>query len=248
MIKGAQDSMAHRETTMRVSFVVPVKGRLDHLKQSLPSMLNQHLVGLDISIEVIVVDYNCPQKTIDWIHSQGHSQVRAVLQSAPLDYFNLSHARNIGCREATGEILAVADADSMLHRNTLGRVLPKMIADPTIVLCQNPYIKGDNKVGRTTSFIRKDAWVKLRGYDESMEGWGWEEADLYRRAELIGKVVGYDIELVQTINHDENRRSTYYEEKNIRASNKKNKKIANNRTRLVNPKGFGLLSPDAVHV
>ena len=47
----------------RASIITTCKGRLHHLRRTLPCMLAQ---GCDFAYEVVVVDFGCPQGTFDF--------------------------------------------------------------------------------------------------------------------------------------------------------------------------------------
>ena len=55
--------MRTNELKRKFSIVTTCKGRLAHLKQSLPAMLAQD------GAEVVVVDYCCPERAGDWVES-----------------------------------------------------------------------------------------------------------------------------------------------------------------------------------
>src|SRR5665648_31901 len=88
------------------SLVTTCKDRLDHLKQSLPSMISQ---GFH---EVIVVDYDCPQGTSRWISANLPSVIVVEVENEPL--FNISKARNVGAARSSGDVLCFVDADVVL--------------------------------------------------------------------------------------------------------------------------------------
>src|SRR5665213_3378936 len=85
------------------SLVTTCKGRLEHLRFTLPYML---ALG---DCEVIVVDYDCPDHAGDWVRAT-HPGVR-VVQVADQPLFNLAHARNLGIDAARAPWLMIVDAD-----------------------------------------------------------------------------------------------------------------------------------------
>ena len=70
------------------SIVTTCMGRLDDLKRTLPRMVSQK------DTEVIVVDYNCPQRTGDFVR-QNHPDAKVVSERNETQ-FNLARARNLG--------------------------------------------------------------------------------------------------------------------------------------------------------
>ena len=75
---------------MRVSIVTTSKGRLHHIRDTVPRML---ACGVD---EVLVVDYGCPDGTGDWV--ERHCPGARVLRVTDDPGFCLPRARNLGAR------------------------------------------------------------------------------------------------------------------------------------------------------
>ncbi|MBK6472014.1 MAG: glycosyltransferase family 2 protein [Betaproteobacteria bacterium] len=95
------------ETSLAVSLITTCKGRLAHLKETLPAFLAQ-----GAGCEVIVVDYDCPEGAATWVNA-NHPQARVVqVRDAPI--FNACKARSRGSAVATGRWLAFVDADVVL--------------------------------------------------------------------------------------------------------------------------------------
>ncbi len=157
-----------------LSIIVPCKGRLEHLKQSLPT-----LVAQGDGLEIVVVDYDCPDGTADWVRA-SHPAVR-VVQVADRPLFNVSAARNLGAADASGEWLAFLDADVKVAEGfaaTLKTLVQPgffYIADP-----RPPQLWGALVVSRGDY-----DWVD--GYDEAFEGWGSEDVDILERLLILGR-------------------------------------------------------------
>jgi glycosyltransferase involved in cell wall biosynthesis len=90
-------------TSPTFSIVTCCKGRLEFLKRSLPTFVQQ------AETEVVVVDYDCPDGTKDWVAAHYPDVRVAAVADAPL--FNLSRARNIGADVARGQWLVLCDAE-----------------------------------------------------------------------------------------------------------------------------------------
>ena len=87
------------------SIVVTCKGRLHHLRRTLPSMLAQ---CCPFAFEVIVVDFGCPQGTFDWCRGLDVRNLVALKVLDDTDDFHLSRARNCGASVAQGRCLRLA--------------------------------------------------------------------------------------------------------------------------------------------
>ena len=173
-----------------LSIITTCKGRLAHLQQTLPLMLAQ---GGDC--QVIVVDFDCPDDTADWVGA-NHPEVRVVkVHGEPL--FCLSRARNLGARQASGEWLAFVDADIRLNPGYSRGVKPLLKIGhyfrPTPI----------NLDTWGNVICRRSDFEAIGGYDEVIRGWGSEDDDFYLRLELLGnKAASFPEELVEAIGHD----------------------------------------------
>ena len=174
---------------MSLSIVTTCKGRLDHLKLTLPQMLAQP------GTETIVVDYDCPDGTAAWV-SANHPAVQVVkVGTEPL--FNHSRARNLGAEAANGEWLAFVDADTRLSPNYSERVIPLLQLGRYFRPAPMQLDVWGNVV------CRKNDFETIGGYDEVMRGWGGEDDDLYLRLGLLGsKADSFPGALLEAIGHD----------------------------------------------
>lgn len=178
----------------RISFVVPVKGRLDQLQVTLPRLVGQ------ADSEVIVVDYDCPDGTRDWVVSTFPA-VR-VVHVAHAPAFNVARARNLGAAHARGEWLCFLDADTLLesafHNHAKSSLRAGTYAtlapdQPGQVVC----LAGDFRA--------------IGGFDETFEGWGCEDDDLLLRLSSMGrKSQPLRTGLIRMMPHDDRRRTAYY--------------------------------------
>jgi glycosyltransferase involved in cell wall biosynthesis len=182
------------------SLVTTCKDRLDHLKQSLPSMISQ---GFH---EVIVVDYDCPQGTAKWIRANHPSVIVVEVENEPL--FNVSKARNVGAGRSSGDVLCFVDADVVL-------------ADGYLRWFANHF--GQNSfyiLGVGTPVCTRAQFEAVGGYDDVFEGWGGEDWDFCLRL----KQAGYDLKsfpaalIKYRIQHTDLLRTAYYEAKDKRIS------------------------------
>jgi glycosyltransferase involved in cell wall biosynthesis len=160
----------------RLSIVTTCKGRLAHLRQSLPSYLAQP------GAEVIVVDYDCPDGTAAFVEKEYPAARVAKVRDRP--HFNVSHARNSGAALATAEWIAFVDADIVLTPNFLDGNAAN-IAEPDAFF---HYLKTDKITGSAfgTNLVRRADFTAIGGYDEVMDGYGGEDQDFYFRLVLLG--------------------------------------------------------------
>lgn len=232
----------------RVSIIVTCKGRLKHLKQTLPSFLSQK-VNKNIDYEVIVCDYNCPDRTFDWCAKQG---VKCVKVTDNSNIFNLSRALNIAAAFSHADVLVKIDADQIVEPTWLQTMLNGLKGREII----NAAVYGEAvKIGDTDMYffpekngkpssvsfaVNREMWSLVRGLDEAFEGWGYEDADFVNRVLLsIKGVIKYVPFKGKFINHGEEDSVRFYKEKDKQKSAKRNLDRLESK-RLINPNGFGV--------
>ena len=102
---------------IKASVVICTRNRLDDLKESLDLVLKQNYKNF----EVIVVDNASDTQDVSkYIKKIRSKRVKYVL--APKKP-NLPYARNVGIRNAKGEIIAFIDDDSLVSKNWLSEAI-----------------------------------------------------------------------------------------------------------------------------
>jgi len=159
--------------TARFSIVTTCKGRLHNLKRTLPRFLAQE------NAEVIVVDYDCPDGTAEYV-AANHPRARLV-RVADQPLFNLGHARNLGAAQAVGEYLVFLDADVVIADTFLTELDGALGTAAFAVFAPT----AGNSL-RGSCVIRRREFLAIGGYDELMRGYGGEDLDIYMRLRMIG--------------------------------------------------------------
>jgi len=109
---------------MKVSFIIPHKGRLEMLKETIDSILN---LDYDQSlIQVIVVSQNESLSSNELVASNINNQLSVILAD---ERGTISKSRNIGAEQAEGEYLVFLDADIDLSNNWLVVMLSEIKKD-----------------------------------------------------------------------------------------------------------------------
>ena len=177
-----------------LSLVTVCKGRLDHLRQTLPAM-----VALP-SCEVILVDYGCPQGSGTWAEG-AHPEVH-VLRVADDPDFCLSRARNLGARQARGPVLFFIDAD--VRPSARFSDWYRQHGSPDRVHLARP--RKESTAGSV--LIPTEIFRAVGGYDEAFRAWGGEDREIMDRVRDLGcDVASYPSELIEPVPHgDELRR------------------------------------------
>jgi hypothetical protein len=152
------------------SIITTCKGRLDHLKQTLPKMLGQG------AKDVIVVDFSCPQGTGEWV--TANFPAARVVAVRNQDYFSNWKARNAGASVANSDVLAFVDADTFLAEDAIDR-LSKSFPEQAFGYFDRKASRASNKDGprlganqlKGFHVIPTAAFRRLGGYDEVLEGY-----------------------------------------------------------------------------
>jgi GT2 family glycosyltransferase len=160
----------------RLSIVTTCKGRLAHLRQSLPSFLAQP------GAEVIVVDYDCPEGAAAFVEAEYPSARVVKVHNQP--HFNPSRARNLGGAQAKTDWIAFVDADIVLQPNFLEANAPNMAAPQSFF----HYLKIDQETGSAfgTNLVKRADFAAIGGYDEILDGYGGDDQDFYFRLVMLG--------------------------------------------------------------
>ncbi|MEN6541113.1 glycosyltransferase family 2 protein [Parvibaculum sp.] len=189
-------------STSQITYITTCKGRLHHLKQSLPVVARQP------DLKVIVVDYDCPDGTGEWVKANFPSVEVVKVANAP--FFQLSHARNVGAAAASTPWLAFFDADVVVGDGFFNRI--SGILKPGIFFLP----KSDSPNLWGSVILEREAFIKVGGYDEAIAHWGGEDIALYNDLGFLGyRVVSYDAPDMRGIEHGDDERVKFGSEKNL---------------------------------
>ena len=176
-----------------LSLVTVCKGRLEHLRQTLPSMVAQP------RCEVILVDYGCPQGSATW--AEGAHPGARVLRVDDDPGFSLPRARNLGATRATGSVLFFIDADIRLSAR-FSDWYRQHGRDDRVYL---PLPRKESASGSV--LIPMQIFRAIGGYDEAFRGWGGEDREIMDRVRDLGfTVTSYPSELIEPIPHGDDLR------------------------------------------
>lgn len=220
---------------MKASIIVTCKGRRTHLEQTIPYHVKY---APKFEWELLVVDYGCPGGAFDFVKELNHPNIGAIKVKDNVEYFNLSRARNIGATYALGTYVCFCDAD-VYPRGPWLRTVVESVELTDAAMTRPKWRRG----GCGICCLPMRVYKQIRGHDEALKGWGWEDIDLKSRAEAVGSVVYYDASILGILKHSREASVMHYEDKRIRrgfpVTNELNRKIAAAREGLPNPNGWG---------
>jgi glycosyltransferase involved in cell wall biosynthesis len=199
--------------TPGVSIITTCKGRLAHLKQTLPLMLAQQ------PHQAIVVDYDCPDRTAAWVTAEHPGA--SVAEVRPRPHFNLSEARNAGAATASGDLLFFIDADILVQPGLLNWIAQHW-REGLYLRVEEPPRTGQGRSDRQyngTVAVPRNAFEQIGGYDTAFHNWGSEDGDLYERLREAGhQCVRMPSRYFSSIPHDDDARVRFVPVKDLRTA------------------------------
>jgi cellulose synthase/poly-beta-1,6-N-acetylglucosamine synthase-like glycosyltransferase len=195
---------------MKISFIIPAYNEEVLLGTCIDSVIAA-IKENACDAEIIVVN----NASTDDTRSIANSYAEVIVVDEPQK--GLVLARKAGYAASSGDILANLDADTIVPKKWLPKVLHEFNSDPKLLALSGPYIYYDssilirisNTLFYTLGFlidtvnqfffksgsilqggnfiVRREALEKIGGFDTSIEFYG-EDIDIGRRVRKIGKV------------------------------------------------------------
>ena len=203
---GYQSSMRiqpkYRKT---VSFVTVCKGRLSHIKETLPKLIQE------APEEIIFVDYACPENSGDYV-KENFPSVK-VIKVKDDEGFCLPRGRNIGAAQASSEYICFMDADINVQAGFVDWI--RWNANLKSFYRHEKQLDGIRaKETWGTFIVAKNDFNKIGGFDEVFRGWGGEDDDIYMRLKMAEvNEVEYPHDLITAITHGDEIRTTFHQVK-----------------------------------
>jgi glycosyltransferase involved in cell wall biosynthesis len=171
---------------LKVSFCIVCMDRTHHLKQTL---LRNIMDNLEYgNFEIVLLDYNSSDGLGDLIKGSFFEYIECGIlkyyrTTTPV-YFNRSHSRNLAIKLASGDIVCNLDADNFTGEGFAFYVNNVFSSHRGIFLSALGSGLANDFLGRIC--LRKDDFMRIRGYDERMVNYGFEDYDLVGRLETMG--------------------------------------------------------------
>jgi hypothetical protein len=200
-------------------------GRLEHLKLTLPLSLSHK------AVEVLLVDYSCPERAGDWAERTFTTEIQAgrlrIIRVRGRTEYHQAHAKNVSHMRAHGELLVNADADNFIDQTYFDKCV-ELFREPSIQIVQPA---GDLQTAHSGMFgrlaIRRWAYHALGGYDEDLVGWGNDDNNLVWRAQALGiRVATIPFDFLKVIEHDDELRTRFMLNRDKNDSNRRNAEIS----------------------
>jgi hypothetical protein len=163
--------------------------RMHHLKQTLPVNIAENQD--DPNLEFVVLNYNSGDDMDQWMRTHMDRHIASGLvkyyRTNEPKSFSLAHSKNMATKLAEGDIICNMDADNFAGPGYVRWVRERFaeagldILITTIRKDSIPYRDQGGKLCFT-----KDLFTSLKGYDESLLGYGMDDVELSYRMENAG--------------------------------------------------------------
>lgn len=206
-----------KKGSFRISFCVVCMNRLPHLKETfLQNLIDNRNYK---QLEFILLDYNSGDGLEHWAKENLQSYIsneRVVYyKTTQPKCFSHSHAKNLAFKLAKGDIVCNINADHYTGSEFAFYVNEKFVKDKNIVLTPIDFYKTSKNyhpprdvLGKVC--VRKEDFLKVKGFEEQMAGYGFEDYDFINRLEMAGvrRVLIEDFDFLKYIEHSEKRYNT----------------------------------------
>lgn len=189
--------------------------RLHHLQQTLLKNIEDNQDYNEL--EFIVLNYNSQDDMELWVQENlgeyiANGKVTYYKTFEPSS-FSHSHAKNLAFKLANGDILCNINADHFTGPGFANYINKQFNRDENIVLTpidfyrtKKNYNPISDVLGRVC--IKKSDFLKVKGFDEGMTAYGFEDYDFVNRLEIVctKRVLIEDFTFLQFIPHEDEER------------------------------------------
>ena len=156
-----------------LSFIIPNLSGIPYLKQTLDGILKQP------HSEVIIVNWSYTEQFSDLVRGTFQTEYPnlKVIYVPNQKNCNISAARNIGARAASGKFLCFPHFDVVVNKGFIDECLPALDNESYIV-CERsrPYDDFTSMI-----IVPKEIFFDIQGYDENLTGWRYGNSNLVHR-------------------------------------------------------------------
>lgn len=189
---------------IKISFCTTCKGRLWQLEQTLPHNLSM----LRNDCEIVLLDYQSPDKLRDYIFSN----FEAELENGKLKYFYLNHdynytssyAKNVAHKLATGDVLFNLDADNYIYDGLISEL--RTLTDSEWLI---PRLHGNDEGSYGRLGYTRNTFYKMCGYNETIVGMKGDDGELNHRLLKAGYKPKYALQKTVAIQNTREQKDLY---------------------------------------
>lgn len=174
----------------KISFCTVSMNRLEHIMATIEKNIADN--SDYENVEFLLLDYNSD----DGLDNYVLENLSTYIESGKMTYyrtytpqsFNRSHSRNLMFKLAAGDIVVNIDADNFTGKGFAAYVNEVFAGCEncfmTAIHRENHLNKHKDVLGRIG--LLKSEFLKIRGFDEKLKGYGFEDYDLISRLENTG--------------------------------------------------------------
>lgn len=171
---------------LRISFCTVCMNRLEFLKRTLPKNIEDNLAYGNV--EFLVLNYGSTDLIDEWIEKSMtpylNSGILRYLKTSKPKYFLRSHSKNVSAKHANGDIICNVDADNFIGKGFANYINEKFTTNDHIFLGVERKDATKDCYGRIC--LKRTDFLAIRGYDEGMENYGFEDIDFKNRLKRLG--------------------------------------------------------------
>jgi hypothetical protein len=202
-----------RPPAYKLSFCIICMNRLSQLQETLFKNLTDNATYLDL--EFILLDYNSQDGMEAWAMQHLQKYIRdgrlVYYKTNEPQEFNHSHAKDLAFKLANGDIICNINADHFTGENFAGFVNELFQKEGDIILTPIRAFASEKNTTPKDVFgkvcMRREHFNLIRGFDERMVTYGFEDFDMINRAEMAGvrRYILSDPRFLKFISHDDDR-------------------------------------------
>lgn len=181
---------------MKIVFCTTCKGRVQHIKKTLPQNLADNPTA-----SFVVLDYNSQDGLLEYLAREHTGDIidgrLAVYSYRDAGAFRMSHAKNMAHRLAIlegADVLVNMDADNYAAPGFDLFIRDQMENSNTFLFCNAKSVVGRARQGLAGRIVvSRQMFMKTGGYDERYLVWAPEDEDFksrLRRLGAVGKIIG----------------------------------------------------------
>ena len=201
---------------MKILFCTTCKGRVSHLRQTLPQNLIDNSFYPNSAF--VVLNYNSPDGLDSYIKDNYAPEIEygklITYRFTEPTPFRMAHAKNLAHRLGIAEgadVLVNLDADNYTGPNFASYIANKLGNNPNSFLWAKMK-KGELPRGISGRIVvPKHEFLKVGGYDETFSSWGPDDKDFNQRLQRLG-IKGLEIDdiYLKAVNHNDKMRFSEY--------------------------------------
>ena len=176
--------METNQKEKKIAFCITCMNRLHHLQQTLEQNIQDNYLPEDV--EFILLDYNSKDGLEQWVNQTMmqhiESGILAYYKTMEPEYYFRSHSRNMTFRLANAGLLCNLDADNFLGKGFASFMMEEFSMQERIFYTSDE--SAHDTFGRIC--VTQNDYLSVKGYNESLQGYGYEDIDLFSRLKKNG--------------------------------------------------------------